>query len=32
MHEDMSSSLALRKISRVLRVHFRRQREMVDWP
>lgn len=32
MTEDMSSSLALRKISRVLRVHFRRQREMVIGP
>ena len=32
MHDDMSSSLALRKISRVLRVHFRRQREMAIGP
>lgn len=32
MTQDMSSSLALRKISRVLRVHFRRQREMAIGP
>ncbi|PTQ89324.1 glycerol-3-phosphate 1-O-acyltransferase PlsB [Agitococcus lubricus] len=32
MGHDMSSSLALRKISRVLRVHFRRQREMAIGP
>lgn len=32
MHDDMSSSLALHKISRVLRVHFRRQREMAIGP
>ncbi|HRH91308.1 MAG TPA: glycerol-3-phosphate 1-O-acyltransferase PlsB [Agitococcus sp.] len=32
MNEEMSSSLALRKISRVLRVHFRRQREMAIGP
>lgn len=32
MSDDMSDSLALRKIARVLRVHFRRQREMAIGP
>ena len=32
MTDDMSDSLALRKIARVLRVHFRRQREMAIGP